>query len=89
MKKTERKTPIVFLAPGLFALILRLWNVISIGDDFYANFLSDASTFRLWASQIVWGIPPTESVFPVGPLYPYFLASNLMKIASAAGAFPG
>ncbi len=39
MKNAERKNFIFFLALGLFALILRLWNVISIGDDFYANFL--------------------------------------------------
>lgn len=77
MKRTEKRNIIFFLALGLFALILRLWNVISIGDDFYANFLSDASTFRLWASQIVSGIPRTETVFPMGPLYPYFLAFNL------------
>ena len=77
MKRAERKDFIVFLSLGLIALCLRLWNVISIGDDFYANFLSDASTFRLWASQIVSGISPAESVFPMGPLYPYFLAFNL------------
>lgn len=77
MKKAERKNVIFFLALGLFAFCLRLWNVISIGDDFYANFISDASTFKLWASQIISGISPSESVFPMGPLYPYFLASNL------------
>lgn len=77
MKKAEEKNLIFLLALGVFALSLRLWNVVSIGDDFYANFLSDASTFRLWASQIVSGISPAESVFPMGPLYPYFLAFNL------------
>jgi tetratricopeptide (TPR) repeat protein len=77
MKRTEKKNIIFFLALGLLALILRLWNVISIGDDLYANFLSDASTFKLWASQIVTGIPRTGPVFPMGPLYPYFLAFAL------------
>lgn len=56
------------------AFILRLINTIAIGDDFYANFLSDASTYRLWASKITAGSSYLGPAFPMGPLYPYFLA---------------
>lgn len=62
---------------GLLALALRILNSISTGEDFYANSLSDASTYRLWASRIVSGASGTEAIFPLGPLYPYFLALNL------------
>jgi tetratricopeptide (TPR) repeat protein len=59
------------------ALLLRLWNLLATGADFYANILSDASTYRFWASQIVAHIPYGEPVFMMGPLYPYWMALNL------------
>jgi tetratricopeptide (TPR) repeat protein len=71
--KSRDKYHLLWLIIGL-ALVLRLVNVINIGDDFYANFLSDASTYRLWASKIVAGSTHAEPAFPMGPLYPYFLA---------------
>lgn len=60
----------------LFALAfaVRLWNVLATGENFYANFLSDASTFKVWASRLAAGGSYGEPVFPMGPLYPYFLA---------------
>jgi len=62
---------------GALAFILRLWNTIAQGNDFYANFLSDASTYRVWASKLAAGGSYGEPVFQMGPLYPYFLAQNL------------
>jgi len=62
---------------GAIAFIVRLINVISIGRDFYANALSDASTYQVWAAKIAQGITYGEPVFQMGPLYPYFLALNL------------
>jgi 4-amino-4-deoxy-L-arabinose transferase-like glycosyltransferase len=61
----------------LLAFFLRLWNVLSTGEDFYANFLSDASTFKIWATRLAAGESYGEPVFPMGPLYPYFLAGCL------------
>ncbi len=78
MKKPSAKRN--FLNPlivGILALILRLWNTLAQGNDFYANFLSDASTYRLWASKLAAGASYGERVFQMGPLYPYFLAMNL------------
>jgi 4-amino-4-deoxy-L-arabinose transferase-like glycosyltransferase len=63
----------IWIILGL-ALSLRLANTIYIGDNYYANFLSDASTYRLWASKIVSGSSYGGPAFPMGPLYPYFLA---------------
>lgn len=77
MKKTNRDNyfgPLIIF--GL-AFILRLWNLLATGTDFYANVLSDASTYRFWASQIVAHIPYGEPVFMMGPLYPYWMALNL------------
>jgi len=73
----KRKNRNRFLLVGSIiglALVLRIWNVIAIGDGFYANFLSDASTYRLWASKIIAGTSYGGPAFPMGPLYPYFLA---------------
>ena len=61
----------------VIALALRLWNSLSTGQNFYANYLSDASTYRQWASSILEGIPYGDPIFIMGPLYPYFLALNL------------
>jgi tetratricopeptide (TPR) repeat protein len=77
MKKTYRQNyfhPLIIF--GL-PFILRLWNLLATGIDFYANILSDASTYRFWASQIVAHIPYGEPVFMMGPLYPYWMALNL------------
>jgi tetratricopeptide (TPR) repeat protein len=71
--KVKAKYPLIWLILGL-ALALRLWNIIAIGDGFYANFLSDASTYKLWASKILAGSSYLGPAFPMGPLYPYFLA---------------
>jgi tetratricopeptide (TPR) repeat protein len=62
---------------GLLAFTLRLWNTLAQGRDFYANFLSDASTYRVWAAKLAAGGSYGEPVFQMGPLYPYFLALNL------------
>ncbi len=62
---------------GLLALVLRLWNTLAQGSDFYANFLSDASTYGVWAAKLAAGGSYGEPVFQMGPLYPYFLALNL------------
>jgi Tfp pilus assembly protein PilF/4-amino-4-deoxy-L-arabinose transferase-like glycosyltransferase len=62
---------------GLLAFALRLWNSLAQGSDFYANFLSDASTYRVWAAKLAAGGSYGEPVFQMGPLYPYFLALNL------------
>ena len=72
-RKNKNRLLLVGSIIGL-ALVLRIWNVIAIGDVFYANFLSDASTYRLWASKIIAGTPYGGPAFPMGPLYPYFLA---------------
>jgi|GEM_PF-973659 len=74
--KSRDKYHLLWLIIGL-AFVLRILNVIAIGDEFYANFLSDASTYRLWASKIVAGSSYAEPAFPMGPLYPYFLALGL------------
>ena len=68
------------LAPavvGVAAFVIRLINALSAGSDYYANMLSDASTYRVWASKILQGVTYGEPVFQMGPLYPYFLALNL------------
>jgi len=72
-RKNRKKFLLVGSIIGL-ALVLRIWNVISIGDGYYANFLSDASTYRLWASNIIAGTSYGGPAFPMGPEYPYFLA---------------
>jgi tetratricopeptide (TPR) repeat protein len=77
LKKADRQHIVILFAIGLLALALRLWNVLSIDDRLYANFISDASTYRQWAIQMVAGVPRPEAVFPMGPLYPYFLAAIL------------
>lgn len=77
LKRVERRDIVILLAIGMLALALRLWNILSIDDQLYANFISDASTYRQWATQIVAGAARTEAVFPMGPLYPYFLAAML------------
>jgi tetratricopeptide (TPR) repeat protein len=74
MKKHINNEIVVFSIIGLIALLLRVLNILSISDQFYANLLSDASTYRLWASKIAAGLPYGERIFPMGPLYPYFLA---------------
>ncbi|UCC78854.1 MAG: tetratricopeptide repeat protein [Candidatus Zixiibacteriota bacterium] len=71
--KSSRKNLFLWLIIGL-GFALRLANVLAIGDDFYANFLSDASTYRVWASKITAGASYLGPAFPMGPLYPYFLA---------------
>jgi len=71
--KSREKYLLLWIIIGL-AFFLRLLNVIAIGDNFYANFLSDASTYRLWASKIAAGSSYLGPAFPMGPLYPYFLA---------------
>ncbi len=71
--KSSEKHLFLWSVIGL-AFVIRLVNILAIGDDFYANFLSDASTYRLWASKITAGSSYPESAFPMGPLYPYFLA---------------
>lgn len=71
--KSKDKGWIIWLILCL-ALALRLWNVVAIGDHFYANYLSDASTYMLWASKITAGSSYLGPAFPMGPLYPYFLA---------------
>ncbi len=77
----RKRTPLSnYLNPiiiGLLSFVLRLWNTLAQGNDFYANFLSDASTYRLWASKLAAGTSYGERVFQMGPLYPYFLALNL------------
>jgi tetratricopeptide (TPR) repeat protein len=76
----NKKRPNNFVFPiliGLIALAVRLWNTISIGNNFYANFLSDASTYRVWATKIAAGSSYGEPVYQMGPLCPYFLALNL------------
>jgi len=74
MKSKSKNIVSYIVVIGLIAFALRFWNVVSIGDSFYANFLSDASTYRLWASKLASGGIYSESIFPMGPLYPYFLA---------------
>jgi len=59
------------------ALLLRLINVLAIGRDYYANLLSDASTYRLWATRLAAGLSFGDPAFQMGPLYPYFMAINL------------
>jgi tetratricopeptide (TPR) repeat protein len=66
--------PLIILT---LALIFRFWNIFSLGNDFYANFLSDCSTYKLWAAKIASGGSYGDPVFMMGPLYPYFLALNL------------
>jgi tetratricopeptide (TPR) repeat protein len=73
MKKRRHKITWAILIFAL-ALTVRIWNVVAIGDDFYANALSDASTYQVWAGKIVNGMTYGEAVFQMGPLYPYFLA---------------
>jgi tetratricopeptide (TPR) repeat protein len=65
------------LAIFAMALALRIWNVADIGKEFYANALSDASTYQVWASKLSNGLDYGEPVFQMGPLYPYFLAAAL------------
>jgi Tfp pilus assembly protein PilF len=77
MKKGAKNNYLFIGSVIVLALVLRFWNVIAIGDGFYANFLSDASTYRLWASNIVAGSSYGGPAFPMGPLYPYFLAACL------------
>jgi tetratricopeptide (TPR) repeat protein len=74
MKKTNRPNLFFPISIGLLAFILRVWNNISIGDDFYANFLSDASTYKVWASKLAAGGSYGDPIFQMGPLYPYFLS---------------
>jgi Tfp pilus assembly protein PilF len=74
MKKGTDNNYILLGSVIVLAFVLRFWNVIAIGDGFYANFLSDASTYRLWASKIAAGSTYGGPAFPMGPLYPYFLA---------------
>lgn len=76
MKKSKSCDILPPILIGAAALLLRIWNTISVGTDFYANFLSDASTYRLWASRLAAGGTYGEPVFQMGPLYPYFLAFN-------------
>ncbi|UCE64984.1 MAG: tetratricopeptide repeat protein [Candidatus Zixiibacteriota bacterium] len=71
--KSREKYLFLWSIIGL-AFILRFLNVLAIGDNFYANFLSDASTYRLWAGKIMAGSSYLGPAFPMGPLYPYFLA---------------
>lgn len=68
---------LIFLLLLVLAFLPRLWNALSVGDDFYANFLSDASTYRLWAAKLASGLTYGDPVFSMGPLYPYFLAALL------------
>ncbi len=78
MKKTVKQRD--YFNPaivGVLAFVLRLWNTLAQGNDFYANFLSDASTYRVWAAKLAAGGTYGEPVFQMGPLYPYFLYINL------------
>jgi len=77
MKKQPGKNYLYSLIVFAIALVLRLINVFSIGDNYYANQLSDASTYRLWATKLVAGASYGDPAFQMGPLYPYFLAMNL------------
>ena len=77
MKKTDSRQNYYPIIIGLVAFVLRLWNTFSVGNDFYASFLSDASTYRVWASKLATGGSYGEPVFQMGPLYPYFLALQL------------
>jgi tetratricopeptide (TPR) repeat protein len=77
MKKTALKLDLYPILIGLLAFALRLWNTYSVGNDFYASFLSDASTYRVWASKLATGVSYGEPIFQMGPLYPYFLALQL------------
>ncbi len=74
MKSNPREKYLLLWSIIGLAFVLRLLNVLAIGDNFYANFLSDASTYRLWASRITAGSSYLGPAFPMGPLYPYFLA---------------
>jgi tetratricopeptide (TPR) repeat protein len=77
MKKRIQRDYLNPVIIGLLALALRLWNTFAQGNDLYANFLSDASTYRVWAAKLAAGGSYGEPVFQMGPLYPYFLALNL------------
>ena len=77
MKSVFRKEHLPFVIMLALALALRLINTTSIGENYYANFLSDASTYKLWASKITAGTSYGGPAFPMGPLYPYFLAMCL------------
>jgi tetratricopeptide (TPR) repeat protein len=77
MKRIKPGDWVYPLIIGLLAIIPRIWNVLATGSEYYANFLSDASTYRFWAAQIIAGAGYGEPVFVMGPLYPYFLALNL------------
>ncbi len=77
MKKPDTHNYLYPAAIFGLAFILRLWNLLATGTDFYANVLSDASTYRFWSSQIVAHIPYGDPVFMMGPLYPYWMALNL------------
>ncbi len=79
MKKNDKYDLIFPIIIGILALAVRLSNVISIGAEYYANILSDASTYRLWAAKLAAGSSYGDPVFQMGPLYPYFL-SLLLKI---------
>ncbi len=70
-KKTDYIWPLAIFA---LALALRIWNAGAVGTSFYANTLSDASTYQVWAAKIANGATYGEPVFQMGPLYPYFLA---------------
>ena len=77
MKSVFRKEHLPVVIMLALALALRLINTTSIGENYYANFLSDASTYKLWASKITAGTSYGGPAFPMGPLYPYFLAMCL------------
>ena len=77
--KRRKKSDYIW-PPAIFvlALALRIWNVSAVGTAFYANTLSDASTYQVWAFKIVNGLAYGEPVFQMGPLYPYFLALSFI-----------